>query len=304
MKRHEWRMADRSGLVRVAGCAALSWAAVAIFALAMAAGARAQAAPPQKNAPPPPPPGSFHPRPGPMRGIFSFVAPLSAMNAKVVKGAPFSADVVRETIQVLADGNRIDRKSTGMFARDSQGRTRREMTLANIGPWTAAGKPPHLVFIDDPVAGKIYTLDENRKTAFEMPPPPKWKTVLRRDRRNRFWSRFRKEVRIESLGVKTMEGLQVKGMRTVRTIPAGQIGNEMPIVITTERWYSPRLQTTILLKRVDPRFGTTVFRLTHIRLSNPPESLFVVPAGYTVEQRPPFRRRMARRRGHRPPDFP
>lgn len=302
MRRYECCMAERSGPMKTPGRAALSWATVAMLALAMAAGARAQAASPQKNAPPPPQ-GGFHPRPGPMGGIFSFVAPLSAMNAKVVKGAPFSADVVRETIQMLADGNRIDRKSTGTFARDSQGRTRREMTLANIGPWTSAGKAPHLIFIDDPVAGKIYTLDENRKTAFEMPPPPKWRTVLRRDRRGRRWGGFRREVRIESLGVKTMDGLRVKGVQTVRTIPTGQIGNEKPIVITTERWYSPQLQTTILLKRTDPRFGTTVFRLTHIQLANPPESLFAVPAGYTVKEHLPLRPRMARGRGHRPPGF-
>ncbi len=284
---------------RVPGRSLAEWSAAAILALGLAAGAWAQAGPPQK------PP---MPRPGPMRGVFSFVEPLSDVSARVVKDAPFSAVVVRETVEQLADGNRIDRKSTGTIARDDAGRTRREMTLENIGPWAAEGKAPRLVFINDPVAGKIYTLDENRKIAYEIPPPPKVGYAPRREghppeqrRRAHHWREFRAETQRESLGEKKMDGILVKGVRIVRTIPAGQIGNEKPIVIVTERWYSPRLHTTILLKRSDPRFGITIFRLTKVRLAEPPASLFVVPSGYTVKLRPLHgRMRRVRVRG-RPP---
>jgi hypothetical protein len=314
MKRSEFGRTRRLVSARPSRRRMLECSAAAVLSLAVAAGTRAQFNASQKP-PEPPPQGRLGrqllPPPGPMGGVFSFVEPLSDVSAKVVKDAPFSAVVVRETIQSLADGNRIDHKSTGKFDRDSQGRTRREMTLANIGPWAAAGKAPHLVFINDPVAGKVFTLDEARKTAYEMPPGPRLRYAPRRGdrarargRRARRWQEFKRETQTESLGRKTMEGLQVDGTRIVRTIPAGQIGNEKPIVITTVRWYSPQLQTTILLKRTDPRFGTTLFQLKKIRLSNPSESLFAVPSDYTVKARPARRERRGRRRDRRPPNFP
>ena len=56
--------------------------------------------------------------------------------------------------------------------------------------------------------------------------------------------------------------------RKVRAPPAqfrsGAIGNEKPIVITVERWYSPDLQMNVLIKRSDPRTGDNVFQLTNI----------------------------------------
>src|SRR5512140_2848590 len=45
---------------------------------------------------------------------------------QLVKGAPYSAEVVTETKQTLADGNVIARKSTGAVYRDGEGRTRQE----------------------------------------------------------------------------------------------------------------------------------------------------------------------------------
>ena len=46
---------------------------------------------------------------------------------KVVKGAPYSAEVITETHQALADGNVITRRKHGAVYRDSEGRTRQEM---------------------------------------------------------------------------------------------------------------------------------------------------------------------------------
>ncbi len=68
-----------------------------------------------------------------------------------VVGAPYSATISNESIQTLADGNRIAESSTGTTARDSQGRTRRDATLPAIGNLSAANAP-RLVFIQDPVA--------------------------------------------------------------------------------------------------------------------------------------------------------
>src|SRR5260370_41682116 len=68
----------------------------------------------------------------------------ATVQMKVVKGMPFSATVVTESTQTLADGNRISRKSTALVVRDSEGRTRREQKLV--------GTNASIIFIQDPVA--------------------------------------------------------------------------------------------------------------------------------------------------------
>jgi hypothetical protein len=89
--------------------------------------------------------------------------------------------------------------------------------------------------------------------------------------------------RTEDLGSQTMEGVAVQGSRTVTTIEAGAIGNERPIEIVSERWYSPELQMVVMSKHSDPRSGETTYRLTNLRREAPAKSLFEVPAGYTME---------------------
>jgi TonB family protein len=86
----------------------------------------------------------------------------------------------------------------------------------------------------------------------------------------------------ESLGKQTIEGVEAEGTRTTATIPAGEIGNERPIEIVSERWYSPELQVVVMSRHSDPRFGETSYRLTNIDRGEPARSLFEVPADYTV----------------------
>src|SRR5580700_11222247 len=87
-----------------------------------------------------------------------------------VLGAPYSAMITNESSQLLADGNRITQSSSGTTARDSQGRTRQDAPLPAIGNMAAANAP-HLVFINDPVGQRTYTLNLTEKTAqrFAMP---------------------------------------------------------------------------------------------------------------------------------------
>jgi hypothetical protein len=75
---------------------------------------------------------------------------------RVVKGAPYCADAVHETVQPLADGNRIVRTQTSRLCRDGEGRTRQEVT-------GSAGRT--LVYLRDPVARESWVLDPARKTA-------------------------------------------------------------------------------------------------------------------------------------------
>src|SRR6266403_4913805 len=90
----------------------------------------------------------------------------SAANGKVITGAPYTAIVSTEMTQILADGNRINNKTTASLARDSQGRTRREETMGMVGPWQVNG--PKLVFINDPTSQTNYVLDSNKQSAMVM----------------------------------------------------------------------------------------------------------------------------------------
>jgi len=266
---------------------------------------------------PPPPPSD-----GGDMGFFAFgIGPGAGMgpddaiaivgfegdvNGKPVTGSPFSATFTTETTQTLADGNQIQRTTTGTIARDSQGRTRRDFTLPGIGPWETPGKPaPHVVVINDVVAGKQYILNPKNKVAREMPP-----LRFRRHRGGHGAGQevFRtagpppdegeqggRDVVTTSLGTQTINGVQADGTRYTRTIPAGAIGNQNPIVITTEKWYSPDLQMVVLSKRNDPRTGERIMQLTNIQRAEPDASLFQVPSDYAVKQGGP--NVMVRQRG-------
>jgi hypothetical protein len=228
----------------------------------------------------------------------------------VVQGEPYSATITTESVETLADGNRIVQSSTGTIARDSQGRTRRDMTMPPIGNLSAANAP-HLVLIEDPVAQAVYTLNLTDKTAQKIATPPRAPGAGGPEVGNAFSVQVRKvtggpgalpppvakgvfltneqeqgAATTEDLGSQTMEGVLVTGVRTTRTIPAGQIGNEKPISIVTEVWTSPDLKTIVYSKRNDPRMGEQTFKLTNISRSEPDPSLLAVPSDFQVVDGP------------------
>jgi hypothetical protein len=210
---------------------------------------------------------------------------------KVVTGAPYSAVVVMESQQTLADGNTINRKVQSNVFRDSQGRTRRETTLPGVGPLAASGQPRTFVMIHDAVASTIFVLHPDTKVAEQLPPHGPGRKVLG-DLQGKFSARMEKEIadgtlKKEDLGAQTINGINAQGTRFTRTIPAGQIGNNKPIVITSERWYSPDLQVVVKSVHTDPRQGQTTYTLTSVQRTEPAASLFTVPADYTVKQGSP-----------------
>src|SRR5882672_349108 len=225
----------------------------------------------------------------------------SAANGKVITGAPYTAIVSTEMTQILADGNRINNKTTASLARDSQGRTRREETMGMVGPWQVNG--PKLVFINDPTSQTNYVLDSNKQTAMvlkhgglnAMSGGVGASTTVSAGADVGFKMVYQgkgpagdqpDEVKTESLGTQVMEGVVVEGKRVTRTIPAGQIGNTQPIEITSEVWTSPDLQVVVMSKHSDPRFGETTYQLTGIQRAEPDHSLFEIPAGYAVKSMP------------------
>lgn len=287
------------------------------------------------------------------------VAEIAAGNEKLVKNAPFSADAVSESVQVLADGNRIVRSSTSKLYRNSEGRFRREMSGGAggmLGTYYGFG---HGVSILDPVVGQRVMLDTDDKTARIVQlgsgqtiaiagrsvPAPKPITDAQRAEIEAKLQRAENltdeqkvklqrqlaearsmaetaassrtvgvtvtqapvaasgslgstytsllpsvskyETQTEDLGVRDFEGVSATGTRTVTTIPAGAIGNERPIEIAYERWYSKELELVVYSKHSDPRIGEQTYRLTNIVRSEPDPSLFSVPTGYRVLADPP-----------------
>lgn len=80
-----------------------------------------------------------------------------------------------------------------------------------------------------------------------------------------------------NLGVRDFDGVKAEGKSTVWTIPAGEIGNRNPINITSETWYSPELQVTVMSRYNDPRTGESVYRLANIQRAEPSPDLFKAP---------------------------
>ena len=266
--------------------------------------------------------------PGPMTGA------AIRMGGKVVKNAPYSAEVSSERQQNLADGNQIVRKSVSLSYRDSAGRTRQEVRDDKGELRT--------VTIHDPVTRVTTILNPRNKTATQISPPQlkeaaqqrieqlrkegklpqvRNEIILRRSGDDEDNVRIVSEggpVQIEAremaghgnrpgemmlgpiggafadmkwarkastrdLGEKTIDGIRAEGKLRSYEIPAGEVGNRNPIVVSDETWFSPELQITVLTRHSDPRSGENVYRVGAIKREEPAPALFTVPADYTVK---------------------
>jgi hypothetical protein len=221
------------------------------------------------------------------------------VEAETVKGAPYSADVINQSVQTLSDGNRIVRSTTSHVYRDSEGRVRREEDRS-------LGSPG--VTITDPSSGNSWVLDLDNRTARQSPmlariynavlgPNGDMErlTVLLNGQPSVFvapnWTArvggpASEQSAEERLAPKVIEGVRVEGTRRTSTIAAGAIGNERAIVATTEEWTSPELKMLVLSEHSDPRTGTSTYKLVNLKRAEPAASLFQVPSDYTVTQMP------------------
>jgi hypothetical protein len=287
-----------------------------------------------------------------------FAGPMMHMHGPAVKDAPYSAEVISERQQNLADGNQIVNKTTSMSYRDRVGRTRQDIMSAN-GEVRA-------VTIHDPVAGATYILNPQKKTATKialldkeigkaaaeaarahieqlrkegkLPPPrdgeqrkemiEKRKEIIIRQfhggpdgdvkihvpdgsgmrieapslamNLNRDGGRelaiglgpiagamgdmkWASKATTKDLGTRDIEGLKAEGKMRSYEIPAGEMGNRNPIVVSDETWNSPDLHVTLLSKHSDPRSGDNVYRLAGVKRDEPAAALFTVPSDYTVK---------------------
>ena len=99
-------------------------------------------------------------------------------------------------------------------------------------------------------------------------------------------AKWKKNTVTKDLGSKTIDGVKAEGKLRSYEIPAGEIGNRNPVVVSDETWYAPELQITVYTKHSDPRSGDTVFRLENVKREEPAAALFGVPADYTVKELP------------------
>jgi len=252
----------------------------------------------------------------------------SNMESPLVKGSPYTAKAITTTTQTLSDGNKITHTNEVQLARDSEGRTRREQNLAELGPWKT-NNTGSVITINDPVAHTRYELHRegdktfgSKTTSLERTRVLEAKAKMMADAqaheghgsgvgvgvgvgdepgvgrnivivtsgnesdvvryKTEADANQNKNVKVEDLGTQTVEGVSAKGTRKTITIPAGQIGNEQPINIVSETWFSPDLQLTVMSKRNDPRVGETEFRMTNIQRVEPDASLFQPPPGVEI----------------------
>jgi hypothetical protein len=274
--------------------------------------------------------GTFGTFQGPAMDVVA-LDPLSM--GPLVPDAPYSAEAVTEFTQVLADGNRIERRTTGKVARNSQGGVRREQGIS-FGPLAAQNSQP-IVTIDDPANGMHVMLNYDSKVASRMrmmssmimsAPNSSEPAVIAFGSAGAAnvgiktgaaiaaepveavrveatgaagatmsWTAatpvagagFDGDVKNETLQPREIEGLRAEGTLTTVTLPAGSVGNVLPIEIVSERWYSPDLKIVLYTRRSDPRLGETVYRLTNIDRSEPPPDLFRVPDGFKIEEMGP-----------------
>lgn len=266
------------------------------------------------------------------------VAELAAAQAhNAVKGVPFSGEEVNESIQTLADGNRIVRSSTGKFYRNSEGRVRREMNGGVGGMMGTTYSFGQGVSIVSPDQGSKFLLDAKLQTARVVEMAAQGLTIASSagqaasgDLRAKLAERqaielknngyvsvtppvppvapvaplavtiaggggfaytvggqdSKYESRTEELGTRDFEGVQADGTRKTTTIPAGAIGNERPIEIVYERWFSKELGLVVYSKNSDPRFGEQTYKLTNVVRAEPNPSLFSIPTHYKTVTEP------------------
>lgn len=249
----------------------------------------------------------------------TMIRPRMAVESRITKNAPYSGEAVSEFVQTLSDGNRITRKTVTKTYRDSEGRTRREQTITNF----ANGSETTTILIGDPVAGVSFVLEPETRTAYREQQivartVPPGEAGVPGARGGGGGGRGGAGVRsygpdgavvttlptpvppvvpggagfrvpdpgatTEQLGQKTIEGVLAEGTRTTTIIPAGTIGNEQPIKVISEQWFSPDLEVLVSTRHSDPRNGETVYRLVNIVRGEQDRGLFEVPADYTIKE--------------------
>lgn len=227
---------------------------------------------------------------------------------KAVQLQPYTAELKTTTIQVLSNGTTIRRESTEMRVRDSQNRS---LTTRTVVRPMADQESVTRTHVTDPVENTETNWDSQSKTATVFKLPSKedrhgcWEASSGNTRMNmNFGPLVHSETpmakeqanvkpspsanrpsppSVEDLGTTTIEGVEAQGRRTIRVIPAGQIGNDKELAITQESWYACSLGLQLRSVNDNPQNGKTTMEVTRLDLSEPPLATFQPPEGYEVK---------------------
>jgi TonB family protein len=194
-----------------------------------------------------------------------------------VSGLPFSAKIELDLVNQLQDGTLITHKTYNLDARDSRGQTRNEARNW-INP--AVGAEPRLIRIElyDPSTKTRINLFPLTKTARQWTVSPPLQTAALSTQT----PSIKPEITRENIGSDSIEGLPVRGVRVNQTYPPGGLGNDRPLTIVTEYWYSEDLKINLLTKRADPRYGVQTVRVTELVRQEPDVALFFIPDEYKL----------------------
>lgn len=194
-----------------------------------------------------------------------------------VGGLPFFAKAELETVNQLQNGTLITHKTYNLIARDGQGRTHNE---ARNWIDLTTGAEPRLTRIElyDPATKLRTNLYPLTKIARQWPfgtpgpiPAPSPQSAPAKPETSR-----------EEIGTDTVEGVPVRGVRVSQTYPIGALGNDRPLTVVTEYWYSEALRLNLLTKRNDPRYGEQSVRVTELVRQEPDAAMFAIPEEYKL----------------------
>lgn len=209
--------------------------------------------------------------------------------------APFSADATTTLTETLADGAQRTQSATARYYRDAAGRVRVEQMVRGVKGLNPTTDSPKFITVDsDPGDGLVYTLNPRTRHVH-----PESRGILGRvftggstfaipvdtpQFRFRIYLAPRSnEEAAESLGNRTIEGVQTNGRRITTVVPIGRPDSDGRLEIVDERWVSPELKVVIYARTSDPVTGVFEYRLTNIRRGEPSPDLFRVPEEYTID---------------------
>lgn len=204
----------------------------------------------------------------------------------VTKNAPYSAEIIVETIRTPKSGAQIVQTAKYFVYRDGQGRIRRERDSVELNSSESNSyNDQYLRFpvIVDPVAGFTYHLFPAGKTFTrdQYYAPRDWLNLLIVNHRlsglmiqPRGYSWF-----FESLGTQTIEGLRAQGLRATLSFAAAD-GSQKMIHSVSERWFSDELEIPLIIKLSQPNRYEETIKVVNIKRGAPKKTLFVVPTDY------------------------
>ncbi len=192
---------------------------------------------------------------------------------------PFTADVEIVSHVPMPDGSEHVVTTTNHIARTSSGRIYNERRA--LRPAGLQGTPMLLsAHIYDPSSRQSIMINPNLHLAREVTlraPEPTPTASLPPQQQPKLPG-----VTETDLGSQQMNGLELKGIRKQRTVPAEMSGTGKPVVITDDYWYSPELAIYVTIRHDDPRTGEQLVAVTHVQRAEPSAETFVVPPEYKV----------------------